>query len=366
MEENNITSLRVENFRALKSAHLNGLEQLTILIGKNGAGKSSVLEALYLTSSFIDNKDAIRRIGKFDYAVNRRGGRGNWDGSRHILWFSMNTDEDILVELSTNNQTYSFMIPYRDSDVWLKIPDNVKSLLGSHYDRYDLLGRGSIVKSSETGELAHIPSNVYTRIREALRKELRSLESMIFIDHQLLSQPDKIEDFAWSKVLARRLDKEIVQMIREEFEVDAEGLTYMPIGGTNALALQLSKTAVRIDDLGDGARGAILASLILLATNPKTILIEEPEIHMHPTGLKVFTEFILKLARRKGSQIIASTHSIEFTAIASKLAEDLGINMSILFLERSPEGVVTYRRLSGVDADTLRKLGLDPRFLYVI
>jgi hypothetical protein len=44
-------------------------------------------------------------------------------------------------------------------------------------------------------------------------------------------------------------------MVREEFEPDAEGLTYVPSDeGYSYLALQTSRTTVRVDDLGDGAR----------------------------------------------------------------------------------------------------------------
>jgi len=42
--------------------------------------------------------------------------------------------------------------------------------------------------------------------------------------------PRLVEEFSWSRIAAKRLDKLVVSMLREEFEEDAESLTYLPIG----------------------------------------------------------------------------------------------------------------------------------------
>lgn len=51
-------------------------------------------------------------------------------------------------------------------------------------------------------------------------------------------------------------------MIRQGYEPNVEGLTYLPAPG--ALAVQLKDTTVRIDDLGDGARAALLTALVTI------------------------------------------------------------------------------------------------------
>jgi len=152
-------------------------------------------------------------------------------------------------------------------------------------------------------------------------------------------------------------------MIREEFEEEAEGLTYIPIGNTYYLALQTSETTIRIDDLGDGARTALLTALLTIAYKPTLILIEEPELHMHPAGLYTYMKFLLKQARELNFQIIATTHSIELIHIIQDITKEEKLELAIIFIERE-KGVLKTRNFSPEDTEILKKLGTDPQFLY--
>ena len=345
-----VRRIEIENFRGIRKASIDGFNQLTILIGKNGAGKSSILEALYLVSSCVSIGDNVRGSMKLDYLVSRRGGRGDWNNSRSVLWYQMDTSQHIIVRLYTDEKPLEFHVfdrPPYESPVRLSIEGGFIELMKGH-----LLNDDGSPKGYREDLLPH-----YSNVKEFL-------EGVLFIDHRLLSNPSTIEEYAWAKVAAKRRDKEIVSMIREEFEPDAESFTYLPIGNTYLLALQTSQTTVRIDDLGDGARIAILASLLLLASNPTIVLIEEPENHMHPAGLKSFITFVLKLAKNKNFQLLMSTHSIELISITQKIAENLNIKTSTIFIERDTNGTVASRNFSLEDTELLRKLGIDPRLLY--
>jgi len=367
-----VSAIKLKRFRGIKEGVIDGLSDFTVLVGRNGAGKSTVLEALYLASAWLEPRDPVRGLSKYDYVVMRRGGRGDWESSRDVIWYLMNSEEDIVVGIDLGSVSTEFILHHGTGGLWLRI-DDFRESLSSH------LSRGGIKKCSLLklqGSLAHFsnyppPSNVVVVekgdvinwFRRSMPYLLDVLGGTVLIDDYLLSRPDDIENFSWAKVLSRRLDKEVVKVIKEEFEVDAEGLTYGPVGGSNVLMLQLRSMSVRVDDLGDGARLATLMMLVVLASKPKLLLIEEPETKMHPRGLRVLTRAVLRIAKSLGAQVIATTHSLEFVKIGLEEAKNLGVGTSLIHLEREADGILTTRKLSKPDVDLLTDLGIDPRFL---
>lgn len=63
---------------------------------------------------------------------------------------------------------------------------------------------------------------------------VEALSNTLPIDQQLLSRPDTVENYSSTKILAKRLNREVVKVLKEEFEPDAEGLTYAPVGGSTS------------------------------------------------------------------------------------------------------------------------------------
>jgi hypothetical protein len=47
-----IRSIVVENLRGIKKCVIDDLRDVNIFIGRNGAGKSTILEAIYIASAF--------------------------------------------------------------------------------------------------------------------------------------------------------------------------------------------------------------------------------------------------------------------------------------------------------------------------
>jgi len=168
-------------------------------------------------------------------------------------------------------------------------------------------------------------------------------------------------------LLDRRLDKLVVDLIREEFEPGAEDITYKPLaGGTFVLALKLPETTVEIDALGDGARMAVLFASALTLVENTAVLIEDPEVHQHSAGLATLMRFAARVARERKLQLFITTHSIELINIVKKICSDLDLKLKVFFMERDRSSLVSVRELEEVDIDVVQKLGLDPRLLHII
>ena len=53
-----LRDLTVQNYRCFENFHIDGLERVNLLVGKNNSGKTSLLEAIYLLS----NEDKISSL----------------------------------------------------------------------------------------------------------------------------------------------------------------------------------------------------------------------------------------------------------------------------------------------------------------
>ena len=201
-----------------------------------------------------------------------------------------------------------------------------------------------------------------TTLGAEVEKIVELLQGAVLVDEPLLRSPKLVEGYAWPRLLRRRLDRVLVELLREGLEPEAEGLTYVPGEGDYFLAVQTRDTAVRVDDLGDGVRSALLLSMLVLAHRTTVLLIEDVETHMHPAGLAILTRFLAKEARERGFQVIATTHSVEAVEAAAEAAREEGLKAKVYYVERV-EGRLEAREFTADDVNALRKLGIDVRLL---
>ena len=369
-----IESLHIRNLRGVRECSINGLTDVNVLVGRNGAGKSTVLEAIYLASSWAELHDHLGR-DKVYYVVTRRALRRNWD----VLWFAKNVEEDIEITLDFKpSGRLRFKVPYSIPIKQQPVSPVLLELTQEVIEPWTLRKYGlaelPVYYSLEVNTLWDPKVKVYSVLTpedkgyllSKLGNTVEFLRGVVFIDGRL-SVTD-VELKVWPKLLDKRLDKRIVELLREGYEPNVEGITFKPTGeGGFVLALTLPNTTIEVDALGDGARTAlILASLMALAKNTAA-LIEDPEIHQHPGGLVTLMRFALKLAKDRSLQLFISTHSVELVNIVRRLCEELGLGFRVFFMERDySSGVVDVRVLEGFNVETLQKIGMDPRMLYVI
>jgi predicted ATPase len=101
------TQLKIENFRGLRSLSLNGLSRVNLLVGQNNAGKTSVLEAIWL----------LRGAGNPELPMSLAAQRGTSDvilaaPDTHWLTLFPNLDPDETIEITgfTDNAVESLRL----------------------------------------------------------------------------------------------------------------------------------------------------------------------------------------------------------------------------------------------------------------
>jgi len=353
-----LTSLKIRRLRGIAECTIEGLADVNVFVGKNGSGKSTVLEAIYLTSAWVKPKDPIHGVSKPHYLIFRRLGRGTWRELRHTLWYKQKTDQPIEVEAKIEGKHLRFKVFYPIDDpklaVWLE---------GNWYIQ-DVSDPLTYYNYANNIYLTNKMKQVNGRRREPIPDSLKKFLSGIrLIDSRFYRKYNLLETKIWPRLLKNRLDKEVVKILKE-YEPDAEDLTLVPVDTTYYLMVKLPDSIIRIDDLGDGARSALFLTSILIGVENTAVLIEEPENHQHPGGVYTVLDFALNISKRKRIQLFITTHSIETIVITKQLAKQNNLSFKLFFLERNAQGEVDIRALDGVGLDLVRKLGLDPRFLY--
>lgn len=386
-----ITDVRVSNFRSLKNVEV-PLDDLTILIGANNAGKTSFLDALYAAIGAgrkmlgqddvrLESGEAfppkerlvtvdvrIRPIG-VDGVITEHFPEGSfWTG----LWGSgimQDMDDDFrefvgirtTLAWSPSKGDYTverrFLKEWRDFTSWLSTPAEEKTRVAAnqieplalHYIdakrdlEDDLRRQGSFWRrmTEDLGlseaDVAAFESALSDINRDIVGKSeiLKHLKENLANIQSVVSAEDGGIDIS---PVARKL-RDLSKGVDVSFSV--EGSQAFPLArhgmGTRSLASLLVFRAFaawkgkQADDAGDH-----IHSLLAL---------EEPEAHLHPQAQRSFFTQVKSIP----GQRIVSTHSPYFAGQA-------GLSDLRLFIRKDGETTVSKLDLSALSADNVRKL----------
>lgn len=307
--------ITIKGFKSIRELEDFPLTSLNLLIGANGSGKTNFISAFKLLNKMID--------GKLQLFVGEQG------GADKLLYFGRKFTEEILIDLNFDNNGYKCLLVPTLGDTlifgeeWMRFHDK---------NRYTVplengLGRGH--KETKLREISH--SNPHTTMADHILRAIRSWRIYHFHDTSLAAKVKQRGDLNDNEVLrgdASNLAaflyllretqnayyKKIVSTIRlvapffDDFNLRPDPL--------NPEKIQLEWLEIGSDSyfnahvLSDGTlRFICLATLLLQPNLPSTILIDEPELGLHPYAITVLAS-LLKSASQV-AQVIVSTQSVQ-------------------------------------------------------
>lgn len=105
--------------------------------------------------------------------------------------------------------------------------------------------------------------------------------------------------------------------------------------------------------VGDGVRFLLRIAFELTAPKDSVVLLEEPEMHMHPAAIRQTARAILA-ALRRGVQVILTTHSLDLIDALLAHADDGQLKDLAFFRVLLRNGQLSSFRTSGHDAGRAR------------
>jgi predicted ATPase len=295
--------IKIEGFKSIKSAQLN-LAPINILIGANGSGKSNFIQFFEFLNQLYD-----RKLEKY-VALN--------GGAEKILHKGSKVSNKIKTHISFNNNvnSYSFSIE-KGSDSFIFESEG----LWYHNDKKDYrhYQKEASIKTDDAYRAEHI------------RLYLNGLKKYHFHDtgknspFNEMSHIDNDSYFLYEKggnlaaflfkiqtenvVFYHRIVK-IIQSIApffSDFYFQANSEGFVRLQWQN----KYSSTIYGASDLSDGTiRFIALVTLFMQPRLPRSIIIDEPELGLHPFAIAKLAGMIQSVAK-KGIQVIVATQSAD-------------------------------------------------------
>jgi uncharacterized protein len=280
--ENVIERVEIKNFRGIREGKIEGLTPLTIFVGPNGSGKSTVLEAIAIGGARNPSQALLQVMG-------RRNTPAPW------RWLfpsgSADTESRVTAHGSGNR--------VRDVRLHCEIDsDDAKVLvLGNSVSP----GRSVPIE----GVVSHSLSN---GLRSASGSAINDQFPETILVGAIDFEVETVELFSETVKSGRKDD--LSQLIRDlmprvqEIQILTERL--VPV-----LHLVYPDGSVPLALSGDGTFVLLRMAMELARKTGGTVLLEEPETHLHPAAIGLSARAIVGAVAR-GVQIVIATHSIEF------------------------------------------------------
>jgi ABC-type cobalamin/Fe3+-siderophores transport system ATPase subunit len=313
-----LSSIRVANFKAIKEATI-PLGDVTILVGPNGSGKSSVLQAIHWAAraaSYILPKNTKEMISfeRLDYLPSSEPLR---TAHRSELRSETNTPatEVAFIHLPQGEESAQATVRIRaarnkggitasiDGGGWVTpykqrvqfITAYIPGLAGLS-ERESILAQPSLRRQAASGDAGGV-----------LRNVLLNLYSR---------RVGESDDSGGTKRLSRL--NELVCQIHPGTEIDIwfderEDYHISAVYKHDEIAGQSRS----LETAATGVLQVVQIFAYLILFEPKMMLIDEPDAHLHPDKQERLIETLERAAREFETQIILTTHSPHITRAAS-------------------------------------------------
>lgn len=307
-----IKYLKVEGYKSIKDLDLR-LEPINILLGSNGVGKSnfislfSLLRNVYLKNlqNYIQTKggaDSFLYFGKKhtdQISIDICFGDDESDINRFIMRMQEAQDSLLVKSVETAFLSYGdWHNKIYEEDVKESNFQNINK--GQAYFVNDYLKEFDVYHFHDTGDKSPIKGSCNINDNMKLSRDGSNIAAFLYYLKEKSAKHFKRIEMT-VKSIAPFFDKFVLEPSRlNETQIQLEWREKnFPESYFNAY------------NLSDGTlRFICLATLLMQPDPPKTIIIDEPELGLHPVAINKLSALIRKVSER--SQVIVSTQSVNF------------------------------------------------------
>lgn len=292
-----LQSIKIEKFKRIDSIEL-PLSDLNIIVGSNGCGKSSVLQALHLASCLMRQADRIRagatamvRVSDLDYLPSdeywRLGHGADWGNK------SVSPSSKVYFNFRDNNNIeYTAHLEIRSArNAGISVQGELPEVI-----RTQFRGDATFFSGFIPG-ISGIPNVEQKNSKRVVLKACSFGDSNVYLRNalDLLLPSDLTQIESWLEPLLGQIKLNVSFKESSDFIIHAEA--------------QVDGRSIPLELLGTGYLQLIQIFCYILLFKPKILLIDEPDIHLHPSVQEKLAQSLLQIARLQGIKIVMTTHS---------------------------------------------------------
>ena len=326
-----IHQLRLRNFKGVVEGEAE-LDKLTILVGPNNSGKTTILEALFLAPNPL----------------------------RQVPYVPTTAVQLLLEYHKTLSETgYAFLLnKYIANNMVIKV-DDLELLFTKINGSVIAVKVTYLSQSGETGilDLGYLRPDGNVEVRS----NVQIADNTLLLSTKLAKFAHEYLQSRWIEILNTRapalISREVSRFVSEEYvNVTAEPFT---AGSMTFYVMLADGTRIRLSDLGAGVHLYVVNRLLYEHYRPDVVLWDDLETHFNPRLLTHVVEWFADLVE-EGKQVIVSTHSLEVVEKIIAFVEDATVLLTSL-----RDGKLKVRRVKPDELEEWAKAGIDPRYAEV-
>ena len=339
VKKGQLDKVSIRGYKSIKNCDL-ALNSINVLIGSNGAGKSNFISAFTLLQSVLKKELQIFT---------------QQSGINALFYNGKSTTDQIYFEVTFKKNSYGFyLVPTDDNRV----------IFEKEFYGFESTESAVAFAHEESKWEKGVPNLIDDYVRPILKKNMwrvyhfhdTSRSAKVKQEHNISNNESLMFDASNLAAFLYRLKNsyeksynEIVQTIRliapyfDDFRLEPKE------SNKELIVLQWHQKGCddifNASQLSDGTlRFICLATLLLQPEElqPATIIIDEPELGLHPYAITLFADMVKQVSTRK--QLIISTQSVE-------LLNEFGVE-DIVVVDKDKDGSSTFNRL---DEDKLKE-----------
>ncbi len=329
-----IKSLRLEGFRGVAKGEIE-LDRMTILVGPNNSGKTTILEALFLAPNPFRRVPYVPATAAALLAAHHRA----LNETGYTFLINKYTAEEAVI--GVGGAEIIFRKEGHDLAVYVNHQPPGSALRRFIIDGRELFYVGGLYgRGSAEGSLDFLltPNTLLLSTK------------LVGFAHEYLRQ-------AWIEISNRGATAAVARDVSRYVAEDYVNITAEPFtGGELSLFVMLSDgRRVRLSDLGSGVHLYVVNRLLYEQYRPEVVLWDYVETHLNPRLMSRVAEWFAELVE-EGKQVIVSTHSLEAVRTITTFVEDASVLLTSL-----RDGKLEARKIEVDELKKLDRLGIDPR-----